>query len=239
MPIGTPSSTDWTFLRLVRQLHQDCGISGDAPETVVDQIGEAKRLVDWVAHAWVLIQSLHDDWKFQRRSISFETETGEAFYTTEDCGIEPNTFGNWVRNSFRCYLTSTGQQGELPIELNPDYDAWRSRWMIGANRTVQSYPIDIAIMPDDGLALGPKPNGVYTINGDYYLAPILMTQDDDIPHLPKKHSPLIIVHRAMMQYGIYESASEVLADGELLYTTRLNLLEIDQLPQMKMCAGWC
>lgn len=218
-----------TFLELCQATRQDCGVSGTGPSAVTGQVGELKRIVDWVALAWLRIQSLHHDWKFLRLSASWTSVAGQAIYTTAECGITAGTFSRWIPHTFRTYLTAAGTDGEFHL-AQMGYEAWRETWQFNANRNVQSQPWQVAITPDDSVALGPKPLAGYTMTGDYYRAPVRLAAGDDVPALPAKHDPYIIVARACMLYGAHESAPEVYALGKEEYTARIASLRADQLP---------
>jgi hypothetical protein len=85
--------------------------------------------------------------------------------------------------------------------------------MFGAQRTVQTRPVVVAVGPDQSLNLGPPPNGLYTVTADYFVAPSVMVLDTDIPlGLPTRFH-MLIVYRAMMKYAGYESAPEVYQRG--------------------------
>lgn len=220
-----------TYLQLCQRLRQECGVSGTGPSTVTGQTGEMKRLVDWIAEAWMEIQEAHEDWKFQRLSASWTTTLGQAIYTTAQCGITAGTFARWIPGEFRQYLTASGTDTEMHLgEMS--YERWRGTYQFGPNRGVNSTPMVVAITPADSIALGPYPLAGYTITGDYYRSSVLLAADSDVPALPTRHNPMMIVYRAMMMYGIYEAAPEVFAMGKSEFDTRMARLERDQLPEM-------
>lgn len=96
-----------------------------------------------------------------------------------------------------------------------DYDTWRNAYLYGALRQVNTRPIEITIGPDKSLLFGPVSDSGYTIVGDYYSVPSLMVNNTDTPSLPVKFH-MAIVYKAMLAYGMYESAGEVMqrAQGE-------------------------
>src|SRR5574340_10265 len=213
-----------TFLQLAQRLRQECGVSGVGPTAVTGQTGEMKRLVDWIASAWTEIQELHPDWKFLRLTASWAAVDGQLEYTTAQCGVTAGTFGSWIRDSFRTYVTATGTSSEMFLFWMP-YTVWRNTWKFGANRSVKSRPAQFTITPDDSIGLGPAAASGYTMSGDYYRSSVTLAADSDVPALPTKHSPMIIVYLAMMKYGAHESAPEVYATGEKEYKRLLARLE--------------
>ncbi len=242
MPIGVPAGLgdgQATFLEICQRTVRECRIAqgrGLLPITVIDQIGQMRKIVDWVAEAWFQIQALHDAWRFLRRECVFEVTDGQAEYTTAECGIDAGTFNRWMLGTFRSYLTAVGQAGEIPMGAL-DYDAWRNTYKLGTWRTTKSRPIYITQTPNNGLGLGPVPLGGHTILGDFFIAPVRMEVDEDVPMLPIAHSYMIIVYKAMMEFGASEAAPEVYGRGEKQYNSLLSKLERDQLPSIQL--GGC
>jgi hypothetical protein len=204
--------------------------------TVVGATGSVGRIVNWINDAWTDIQMDHDDWDWMRCSnilgqgVSFPTVAGQPSYPlglnssdftsdfTSDfnnpgaVGVDVDSFGKWDRETFRCFTTSVGFLNETYLDEIP-FDRWRDAYMFGAQRSVQTRPYVIAVGPDQSLCLGPPPNGLYTITGDYFVAPSEMVNDTDVPlGLPTRFH-MLIVYRTMMKYAGYESAPEVYQRG--------------------------
>lgn len=208
--------------------------------TVVGASGSLGRVVNWVNDAWVDIQEAHDDWDFMRSSnllgagVAFQTIAGQASYplgavitgdfggdfggdfsvaaSVGTVGIDPELFGKWDRETFRCFPTAVGFQGEMFLDDIP-FDHWRNSYMFGAMRSVKTRPVVIAVGPDQSLNLGPPPNGLYTITGDYFVAPTSMAADTDIPAGLPTRFHMLCVYLAMVKYAGYESAPEVSQRG--------------------------
>lgn len=208
--------------------------------TVVGATGSLGRVVNWVNDAWNDIQCLHDDWDFMRSSnllgagVAFQTIAGQASYplgaviagdfagdfggdfsvaaSAGTVGIDPELFGKWDLGTFRCFPTAVGYQGEMFLDDIP-YDSWRNRYMFGAQRSVKTRPVVIAVGPDQSLNLGPPSDGLYTITGDFFVAPNSMVADTDIPvGLPTRFH-MLVVYGAMVKAGQYESAPELTQRG--------------------------
>lgn len=227
-----------TFLQLVQKLRQECGVSGTGPVTTVNQIGEYKRLVDWIVDAWLEIQGLHPDWKFLRTSTSWTTTLGQYAYTPVQCGIPADTFGSWVRHEMRQYNTAAGLRSELPV-YHMAYDRWRRQYNLGGLRDQLGPPREYAVAPDQSLVLGPAPLAGYTMTGDYYRAPVTLSLNADIPALPPGFNHMIIVYAAKMKYGAHEAAPEVYAEGERAYLPLLSRLEVGQLEEIGISGALC
>lgn len=249
-----------TFLDLVVRACEECAVNTDSLSTVVGQRGELKRMVNWVSDAWFKIQGKHQDWRFLRTTASWPTIATQAEYTTLQCGIDAGTFGRWIPDSFRNYLTSSASMawgddawGDSPYDGSSStggfsteifmapipYADWRDLWKFGANRSVTSRPYHLTVLPNDGIGLGPAPLAGYTILGDYYSAPVRLALDVDVPTLPAKHDPMIIVYQAMMSYGAWWKAPEIYGQGKTEYQKLMLALELDQLPQMHFSGALC
>lgn len=228
-----------TTLDLVRRLALECGVAKDpvaAIPTIINAVGETGRLVSWIITAWRDIQLLHQDWQFLRRSVSFSTIAGKATYTPTEAGIDPLAFSRWDVYSFRNYNTAAGTSSEIFMEVW-EYERWRDLFQFGAMRTATSQPTILTVTPDRSLGLGMVPLAGYTVVGDYYLAPVDLSADNQVTTLPDWHSPMIIVYKAMMDYGAFENAPEVYQRGELKYRQLLQRLEFDQLKPVQWGAS--
>jgi hypothetical protein len=91
----------------------------------------------------------------------------------------------------------------------------------------------VSIDPDKNLAFGSVPDQPYVIVGEYYIKPTEFAAVTDAPPatFPDRFH-MLIVYRAMMYYGGYESASEVYQRGELEHKRLMSRMAIDQLPTL-------
>lgn len=243
------------LLQLVQRAAQEAGVSGSIT-TAQNLTGEALRVVNWVQSAWNDIQTIHDDWKWMRSSyilnfagdsadgtgMSFASVAGQAVYqngtSPGQTGIDPATFQKWVRNTFFCYPTAAGYVAETPLDMI-DFDVWRNTYMLGANRNVQTRPVAIAEGPDFSICLGPPPAVGYTIVGDYYRAPSQMSLDTDTPTGLPAAQHMIIVWKALLDYGGYEAASEVYQRAQMHYDSMMAQLEVLRLPEVGFAGALC
>lgn len=219
-----------TFLQLVNRLREKCGITGGDLTTLQGVTGESRRCVNWINEEWMKIQLAKNDWQWMRSQASVATQAGKGTYApSADFGL--TDFGYWDRDlDFRNYPTATGNIAEIPMDLI-SYDTWRDRYLYGANRYVQTRPLEFAIGPDKSICVGPLPAAGYTITGDYYRIPTEMSADSDVPAIPSQYE-LIIIYAAMQRYGIYEAAPEVLSEGQTEYKRMAESLGIDQTPDL-------
>lgn len=199
--------------------------------------GEQLRFKGWVDAAWNELQTQRDDWQWMRSNsetgggVSFVPVAGQPFCDfgtgSGKLGIQSTVFGGkWVERSFRNYVTTTGKVSEIFMDMLYDIDRWRDGYYYGAQRNVQTRPVVLAIAPNRALLVGPPSDGSYTVYGDYYTAPLTMSNDTDLPTgLPPSYH-MLVVYRAMMYYGEYEPAPEVFDRGSRLYEELLR--ELDQ-----------
>jgi hypothetical protein len=166
----------------------------------------------------------------------WDRDTFRCFTTAASTGV--GDFSSDFSSDFSTGSVSTGSSGDFSSDFNSDfstagsavavtgggfndemfldeipYDAWRNGYMLGAMRRVQTRPYVIAVGPNQSLCLGPPPNGLYTITGDYWVAPSEMINDTDIPAGLPTRFQMLIVYRTMMKYAGYESAPEVYERG--------------------------
>lgn len=234
-------------LQLCQDLIVECGVSGTLL-TTVGQTGEMGRIVGWIDKAWSELQTKRDDWNFMLSSnmlgagVTFQTVAGQSSYPLGSgagtVGVIPDNFGKWKKHTFRNYTTTVGVSNEAHLD-NIAYDTWRNVYMFGAMRLIQTRPVAIAIGPDESLCLGPPPNNLYTITGDYFMAPTVMLLDTDVPtNLPTKFHR-ILVYAAMMMYAGYEAASEVYQRGSLGYDLLLSELQPIKTPEARFAGALC
>lgn len=225
-----------TYLELCNLLIMEAGITASPMLTVAGQTGEYGRVVNWINRAWLDLQAEHQDWQWLRKSTSFTTVGGQATYRV-GAGLDINLsdFGMWAGDTFRNYVTTVGNIGEI-FMTEIDYEDWRNGYQYGALRSTQSRPIVFAIGPDKSINVGPVAADGYTVTGDYYSLPVGLVADSDTPALPSQYH-IAIVYSAMMMYGAFEAASEVYQRGATYYDTWHKRIMLDRLPQIRMAGA--
>jgi hypothetical protein len=204
------------YLQLAQRLRRKCRVSGTGPTALTSQSEEYMRLLDFVNEAYVAILNLHQDWRFMRASASCATVNGQSTYSpTTDFLL--SDFGYWALDSanndtFRNYQTAAGMNSEVFMSLL-EYDEWRDTYLFSALRTTYARPLVYALAPDESIACGPIPASGYTLVGDYYRVPTEMTLTTSTPIIPTQFH-MAIVYRAMMYFGVSESAPEVYQEGK-------------------------
>jgi hypothetical protein len=180
-----------------------------------------------VQQAYVELQERHEDWDWMLADFSFNTTSQQQLYTPVQAGV--SDLGVWDVASFRAYTTGANfadEQVLIPVA----YPMFRNQYMYGNMRFTYARPVTFAVEPGTkNLLLGPVPNSTgYTVLGKYHRAAAGLTSDTDVPVLPPRFH-MLIVYGAMMKYGFFESAPEVIQRAQLEYSRMLAALEIDQL----------
>lgn len=221
------------YLQLTKRLQMECGVSGAPYATVQNLTGEPLRLATWINAAWLDIQAIHEDWQWLRVSTSFVTVSGQGQYTLAQCNT--TNFGLWQRDTFRNYNTAAGTSTEIFMPY-VDYEEWRDGYLFGALRQTKTRPFVASIAPDKSICLGPIPDVGYTVTADYFTKPVDLVLDADTPTIPDKFN-MAIVYRAMMFYGDYEAAPEVISRGASEFHKQLRRMECDRLPEVMTCGS--
>lgn len=225
------------YLQLVQRLQTECGVSGAAITTTSGQYGEPQRLCNYINSAWLDIAGLHEDWEFLETDFSFATNavTPTQFYDSATiCG--GGLFGAWRLDSFRLCTAATNFADEQKLGFL-DWPTFRDMYQYGSARTNYTRPALFTVDPAKRIGLGPIPDLTgYTVLGRYYQTAQDLVNDTDYPSLPVKYQ-LMIVYRAMVMYGLYEAASEVLNRGQSEYARFLSRLQIDQMPAITFGAA--
>lgn len=217
------------YLDLLQRFSVDVGATDDPPATAQDPEGQVQEFCNLLNQAWIEIQCIHPDWKFNRSSASFTTIVDQTSYTPTQAGIARGVLNGWKEDSFRSYLTTSiaSEMHMTPL----DYDEWRDTYLIGSMRTARVQPIVFAVGPTLSLHI-PCPLAGYTIIGDYYSAPLGFDADADIPSIPAEFI-MLIVYKAMINYGTSESAPDLIAKGQFGYGPLMARLESSRLPQVR------
>ena len=209
-----------TFLELTQVLRQEVDLPGTGPATVLNQTGDLANLVEWTKQAWVELQVGNGGlWRWLRHGFSVNTVAGTDTYafggvTDTNTSAVIDRFNRWHLSDRNAppmsYLTASGVAAQTWLTFI-SYDYFRNIYKIGTAQ--QGAPAHITIDPADRLLLGPVPNDIYTIVGEFYRGPQVMAADATVPEMPVQYHKLI-VYRAMIDYGYHQVAQEVLNRAE-------------------------
>ncbi|OGT57514.1 MAG: hypothetical protein A3E01_08220 [Gammaproteobacteria bacterium RIFCSPHIGHO2_12_FULL_63_22] len=225
-----------TYLALCQDVKRECGITGTLT-TVASQTGELERVVNWVKDAWKEIQLQHPDWRWMRSTFSVNTVAADGIYAGTDCTdsrlVDTITrFSRWLpydeNDGFnvKSYLQSAGVGTEGWLVFLPWSD-FRGLYRRGTqtNGTPAHYSID----PQNNLVLGPVPNAIFVVSGEYQMSPQVFSADADVPELPSAFDK-VIMYEAMKKVAGYDAASEIMVRAMREGTPLMRALEANQLP---------
>ena len=161
-----------------------------------------------------------------KKEDSFNTTSGKGTYTSTDASI--SNFSRWINHSFSIYSTATGKSAEVHLTQIP-YDAMKATYLFGASAAMTGQPAYVAVHPDKSLVLWPTPDREYTIELEFYSDVTELTADASVPEMPARFH-IGIVHHALVKYGYFEAASEVIQEHTTRFAAVKNRLEAEQLP---------
>ena len=222
------------FLELTQQLRQECGVAGTGPTTVVAQVGQAKKLVDWINQAWLEIQGMQDAWDFMREPFSFNTVANTPDYTPDGAagvGAGLADFRYWYKDTLRCYRADIGIADEQWL-VEWEYQVFRNTYRF--NVQVAGRPVVFAVKPNGkALMFGQIPGDTYTVVGEYQRRPTRLVADTDEPDI-SEHLQWAIIWKAMEYYGLFESAGEVVTRARQQFKAVIAQMEREQLEMVHL-----
>lgn len=205
------------LLALVQALHREGGFPGNAPTDVAGQTGRANDLVRWTIEAWHDIQRhAGGRWKWLRRPFTIDTIANDQTYTSANAtdtvdSVTITRFRRWnldEEEPWFIYLVSDGKSTEQRLPQAEHWYEFRQLYVIGEHTA--AYPAQMAVHPDDTIYLGPKPNGIYRITGDYWMSNQALAANTDVPEMPADYH-MAIPYRAMTKYAYNVVAQNLLA----------------------------
>lgn len=222
-----------TFLQLASRWRQEVGGSGTGPSTVVSQVGEYARGVSWIATADEDIQRARNEWLFMRRGFTVQTVADTAAYAYGSCTDTTTSavitnFREWDKEKFKIYLTSGGVAGERSMTYM-DYQTWYE--IYNTHTQTSSFPVEFTVLANRSFSLGPKPNAVYTVSGEYQMSVTTMTANADVPLYPAEYH-LLPMWKAMVAHGYYTGAPELIQRGNAEAAKLMYQMERTQLPEL-------
>jgi hypothetical protein len=226
-----------TFLQLVNRARQEAGLAnGDLSTLVSGLSAESARFKNWVADAWTQVQTENPDYQFMRKANTFQTVAGQFLYTPQQARATVDgtssgavDLGNWKKDSFRIYTVGSNFTDEM-LTSWMTWDVFRNVYQYGSMRTSQSRSVSITIDPTKNLGLGMTPDlSTYVVVYEYYRKPSDLVADTDTPDMPDRFH-MLIVWRALLAYGVFMSAPEVIDRAQAEISRLQFRLDNDQLP---------
>jgi hypothetical protein len=220
-----------TYLQLCQRARQEAGIAGAGPSGVENQTGKLLKLVDWVSQAWVDIQVKRPNWSFMWEEFSFETVEDQRDYVPSALSPSLADLSLWDKESFLVYKSSLDQNDQNQMEWI-EYPRWRSLYRSGMEIRESDRPGNVTALPNNNLRFEPRPDDIYTIEGEYKrVAQVLAADADVLTNFPDDFE-MIVVWQALKYYAFFEDAPEVMDEAETNFDNLLVRLEAQQLPQM-------
>ena len=236
-----------TFLQQCKGVCREARLSDGegAIATVLAQSGQIQRIINYVIQSWVEIQNLHQqanlNWRWMHSQFEITTVASQDSYSWDDAAVTDeittaaiSRWRNWNikdwDNPSTIYLTSAGEGTEGFLT----YIDWKQfKYIYRTGTQPEAFPAHISINPQNQIVLGPIPDGIYTIKGDYQKGVQIFAADADVPELPEAFED-IIMYKALTKYGLHENAPECIVAAEDGYHTYLGALEADQLAEIEI-----
>lgn len=227
-----------TYLALVQNTEDECNIP-TLLTAVASQTGMHRRFANWVKQAWTEIQGMSSRWRWMQVAFTFQTVSGTDDYaytavTDVLTGVAIARFSRWLAedewDNYKIYKTSDGVGSQRRLYYL-DWAAFRYIYQIGTQNN--NPPVHITIDPQNNLVLGPTPDAAYTVTGEYMRGAQVLAADGDTPDMPSQYHDLIM-YLAMQKYGLFISATEVVAGGEFGFNNLWPQLQASQAPRIRM-----
>ena len=230
-----------TYLQLCQNTARECGVAqgGTYPTAVTSQVGILNKITYWVKDSWLEIQGRPVDWRWMRVGFTLDTTASDGVYAYGDVTDILTTaaiarFSRWRVNDpddpAKCFLTSSGVGTQYWLSYL-DWDYFKAIYRIGTQ--TEGPPAHISVDPQNNLVLGPVPDAIYTITGDYQRGFQELAADGDTPDMPAQWQNLI-VYEAMMKYGMDQASPEITTRGLNYSNKTMRQLEANQGELMTM-----
>lgn len=219
-----------TLLQLVNSVREECDVSGSGDLATLSGVtGESLRIKIWVIRSYEEIQEMHTDWKWLRTSFSFTTTADDGSYTSAQAGIT-SRFGMWDKSFCTVYLTASGVADQSALTWM-EYEDFRACYLRGTQTSDR--PTSFTIGNSNELLVGPTPDStLYTIAGQYFKSPQILSADADEPEMPEQHK--VIMYRAMTKYARFNAAPEIYTDANSNERRIINMLAGKYLPSVTL-----
>ena len=232
------------FLQICQRLRRETGLtssSATTPTTVVSQTGQLKDIVDWAASAYTDLQASRTNWRWLRSTFTLDTTASDDTYAYSDAAVTDSRlpaaisrFSRWCPldsdgySNVKSYLTSGGVGSEAYLQYLP-WNYFRDIYKKGTQTNGQ--PLHFTIDPQDNIIIGPKPDAIYTVTGEYQRSAQTLALDADTPEMPADYH-MVIVWNALLDYAGKAAAPEVFTRAQVKAAPIMRMLETNQLPEI-------
>lgn len=226
-----------TFLELCQMAARESGtVAGTVPTGVTSQSGRLEKVVNWVNDAWREIQTSRNRWLWMRGEFGSPdavTIAGTNRYTPASWNL--TRLAEWIidQDTVTIYKQSEGVSDESQLVFMPWQD-YRRQYERGTQ--VQNRPLHFSISPANEFCVGPVPDDVYVIRGEFQKTPQDLTANGDIPELPARFHAVIAWH-AVLLLNEHDEAQLPIATASRHQRQLMDDLRRDQLPKMHIGSG--
>lgn len=213
-----------TYLQLLQALHREAGLAGSAPSSVTGTTGMPQKLANWIAAAWIEIQSARK-WSFLLTEQDVSLTVGKRDYeVVADLGLTD------VREFDQAFAASMLPDGSDLGRLR--WQSWQAfREQYGLAAVVPARPSKVTPMLPTKLRFDTEPDQAYKVRLAYYMTAEQLANNTDTPSLTEEEQ-WVIVWRALMFYAAHEGAADVYGDAQVKYQSAFSLLTQRYLPQI-------
>lgn len=220
------------YLAIAQAVKRESGLSGNMVAIAGSQ-GDDLRIFNWVNWAARDITLMREDWRFRRGSATLastlaQSNPAASFSLTDFASWKPAT-RFYKPTSYRLTDTSTSESALSWL----DYDAFRATYFIGTQTPGRAQHWSVS--PDEAFLIGPAPDTEHFIRADYVKDYIDLVTEVDVPKIPARFH-MLIVWRALMEYGGFDAAGEVYQRAEKNYLAMWPQLVQSQIEQPHFAA---
>lgn len=220
-----------TYIELVKATRLLCGMQGQGPSSVKNNVGIEEVLVRFVRDAYIDVQNLRETWQWLEDTHTFSTTQGQDTYSTLDIfGTTAMPVKTYQTDSF----IITDEAGKKKYLRNVDRDSLEQRYL---NSDDESLPKEFAIDPaSKGLILKNTPDDAYNLSFRFQRVPEILSENTDVPKLPISFHNLIL-YKAVEKMSTYLSSPELFGNYSLETARMQGQLMRSEVPSMRMAHG--
>lgn len=202
------------WLQLAQAVKREAALSGGGPVAYSTASGDDARIFQWVNWAARDITLSREDWRWRRGAATLASTTAKA---NAYSAFGLTDFASWKPDSRfyhpSAYRVSDGIASEKPL-MWLAYEDYRRQFLTGAPATgaVQYW----SISPAEEFLIGPEPDGAHFVRADYVKDYTDLSADASTPTIPTRFH-MLIVWKALMEYGGFDAATEVFQRAQLNY----------------------
>lgn len=201
------------FLELCQAVVREGAIVGgdNKPETVVDQSGRMRLVVDWVNRANREVQGHRNDFNFRSRIIDFNVPAITEVLKPHDTQPDVEAMNE---------MTVSIRDADETVLLPPmSWIVYRSL-QVDRGTPVDEFPDNFSIDPAGDIHFYPKSNKGFVFRAEFRLMPQTMVVDADTPWIPEGYRD-VIFYKALMYFHRFDESPEQKREAEQDYNEHL------------------